>query len=36
MKNKIIKQYKNNKKEYAIIMFIEAATVAASMTLINI
>lgn len=34
MKNKIINQYKKNKKDYNIILFVEAAIIAGS--LINV
>jgi len=36
MKNKIINQYKNNKKDYKILFFVETAIIASTITYINV
>lgn len=36
MKNKIITNFKNNKKDYKIIFFVESAIIAGTITYINI
>lgn len=36
MKNKIINKYKNNKKDYKIVLLVESAIIAGTITCINI